>query len=190
MLRWSTSSRRNGKARGPRAVLLAFLVVWAAPAWAQGEAILSQRDIFHPVYGRHGMVATQEATATRIGLDILRQGGNAVDAAVAVGFALAVTLPRAGNLGGGGFMLVHDARSGETVAIDYREAAPAEAGPDMYLDAQGNVVASESRTGDRASGVPGPGAGLTLAPARYGTLPHAPGLAPAPRLGAAGVAAT
>ena len=80
------------------------------------------------------MVATEEATATRIGLEVLQQGGNAVDAAVTVGFALAVTLPEAGNLGGGGFMLVHDAASGETVAIDYREKAGGNASRDMFLN--------------------------------------------------------
>ena len=85
------------------------------------------------------MVASQEALATQIGVDILKRGGNAVDAAVAVGFALAVTLPQAGNLGGGGFMLVHDAESGETVAIDYREKAPVAASRDMFLDAAGNA---------------------------------------------------
>jgi gamma-glutamyltranspeptidase/glutathione hydrolase len=90
-------------------------------ATAQDVAILSAKDRFHPVAATNGMVATQEETATRIGVDILRRGGNAVDAAVAVGFALAVTLPRAGNLGGGGFMLVRLAGTGEVVAIDYRE---------------------------------------------------------------------
>ena len=96
-------------------------------AVAQDAAIYSDMDRVHPVWARSGMVATQEAVATGIGVDILKRGGNAVDAAVAVGFALAVTLPQAGNLGGGGFMIVHDAETGENVAIDYREkrrAAP------------------------------------------------------------------
>ena len=101
--------------------------------------IYSDMDRLHPVYAEHGMVASQEALATNIGLDILKRGGNAVDAAVAVGFALAVTLPQAGNLGGGGFMLVHIAKTGETVAIDYREKAPLTATRDMFLDAEGNA---------------------------------------------------
>ena len=106
---------------------------------AEQDAIYSERDLIHPVHGRHGMVATEEATATRIGLEVLQRGGNAVDAAVTVGFALAVTLPRAGNLGGGGFMLVHDAASGDTVAIDYREKAGGNAFRDMFLDARGEA---------------------------------------------------
>ena len=107
------------------------------PAFAQDAApIYSDMDRVHPVYAEHGMVASQEALATNIGVDILKRGGNAVDAAVAVGFALAVTLPQAGNLGGGGFMLVHLAKTGETVAIDYREKAPLKATRDMFLDAE------------------------------------------------------
>ena len=83
------------------------------------------------------MVSAQEAVATRIGVEVLRKGGNAIDAAVAVGFALAVTLPRAGNLGGGGFMIVHEAKTGQTHAIDYRETAPAGATRNMFLDENG-----------------------------------------------------
>jgi gamma-glutamyltranspeptidase/glutathione hydrolase len=108
-------------------------------------AIFGDQDIFHPVFATHGMVATQEAMASQIGLDILKQGGNAIDAGVAIGFALAVTLPRAGNLGGGGFMMVHSVDKNETVAIDFREMAPAKAFRDMYLDEQGNAVAQRSR---------------------------------------------
>jgi gamma-glutamyltranspeptidase/glutathione hydrolase len=120
-----------------------------APTVALGQAeptaIYSSRDRIHPVYARNGMVASQEETATRIGLEVLKNGGNAVDAAVTVGFTLAVTLPRAGNLGGGGFMVVHDAQSGETVALDYREKSGAEASRDMYLDAQGEADPEKSR---------------------------------------------
>ncbi len=139
-------------------------------------------DRIHPVYAPHGMVASQEQLATEVGVDILKAGGNAVDAAVAVGFALAVTLPQAGNLGGGGFMLVHDAASGETVAIDYRETAPAAATRDMYLDADGNADPNLSRFTPLAIGVPGTVAGLALALEEYGTLPLADVLAPAIRL--------
>jgi len=125
------------------------------------------------------MVSTQEALASQVGLEILRAGGNAIDAAVAIGFTLAVTLPRAGNLGGGGFMLVHNARSGETVAIDYREMAPAAAAGDMYLDDAGEVDNNEARFTYRSVGVPGSVAGLVLALDKFGTLSLADALAPA-----------
>lgn len=91
------------------------------------QAIYSADAIHHPVWAKNGMVATQEALASDIGLQILKDGGNAVDAGVAVGFALAVTLPRAGNIGGGGFMMIYDAKQGKTVALDYREKAPSSA---------------------------------------------------------------
>lgn len=141
---------------------------------------------FHPVQGASGMVSAQEARATHIGLDILHRGGNAVDAAVAVGFALAVTLPRAGNLGGGGFMLVHNADSGETVAIDYRETAPKAATRDMFLGADGAVDKALERFSHKAVGVPGTVAGLTLALQRYGTMALKDVLAPAIALAADG----
>ena len=156
-------------------------------AWGQDAAIQSGRDIVHPVFAQNGMVASQQATATRIGVDVLRHGGNAIDAAVAVGFALAVTLPRAGNLGGGGFMLVHSAGSGETVAIDYREMAPSAARRDMYLDAAGKVDKKKARFSHHAVGVPGTVAGLTLALERYGTWPLDRVLEPAIRLAAEGI---
>ena len=111
-----------------------------APASQASEAIFSENAIQHPVWAKNGMVASQEALASAVGRDILQQGGNAVDAAVGVGFALAVTLPRAGNIGGGGFMLIHDAQKQETVAIDYREKAPQAAFRDMYLDEKGEAV--------------------------------------------------
>ncbi|MCG8593639.1 MAG: gamma-glutamyltransferase [Kiloniellales bacterium] len=128
-----------------------FLLILLLPGQLSADqAILSPRDIFHPVFGAQGMVATQEATATRIGLDVLKRGGNAVDAAVAVGFALAVTLPRAGNLGGGGFMLIHMAEAGETLALDYREEAPAAAGRDLFLGAEGPSGGGQERHGVHA----------------------------------------
>lgn len=140
---------------------------------------MSPRDITHPVAAAHGMVATQEAVATRVGVEVLKSGGNAVDAAVAVGFALAVTLPRAGNLGGGGFMLVHRAGTKETLAIDFRETAPAGAERDMYLDADGNVDKQRARFSHLSAGVPGTVAGLGLALDRYGTWPLSRVMAPA-----------
>ena len=161
------------------ALVATLLLAGGHSAFARDAAIFSSRDIFHPVHARHGMVSTQETTATEIGVDILKQGGNAVDAAVAVGFALAVTLPRAGNIGGGGFMLVHMAASGKTVAIDYRETAPAGASRDMYLDSAGNVDEQRARFSYLSVGVPGTVAGLTLALERYGTMDLARVLAPA-----------
>src|SRR5437763_12710806 len=106
-----------------------------------------------PVRGKHVMVASVDVLASRIGADVMKRGGNAVDAAVAVAFALAVTWPEAGNLGGGGFMLVRTT-DGKSEAIDYREVAPAAATPNMYLDAGGNVT-KDSTLGYRAIAVPG-----------------------------------
>jgi gamma-glutamyltranspeptidase/glutathione hydrolase len=167
---------------------LAALVLASAPAFAQAvHAGDSERAIVHPVYGQHGMVAGQEAIATRVGLEVLEHGGNAVDAAVSVAFALAVTLPSAGNLGGGGFMLVHDAASGDTVAIDYREKAGSNAFRDMFLDEQGNADPGKSRESGLAVGVPGTVAGMALALQRYGTITLKDALAPAIRLAEEGI---
>ena len=173
-----------------RALAVAAALCAALPVAAQQQAIYSAQDIHHPVFAKSAMVASQEALATRIGVEILKQGGNAVDAAVAMGFALAVTLPRAGNLGGGGFMLVHVAKSGKTVAIDYREKAPAAAMRDMYLDDKGEVIKDKSRFSPHAVGVPGTVAGLALAHERYGRLPFHRLLAPAVRLARDGITVT
>ncbi|ECJ2425576.1 TPA: gamma-glutamyltransferase [Salmonella enterica subsp. salamae] len=129
-----------------------------------------EEDVFHPVRATQGMVASVDAMATQVGVDILKQGGNAVDAAVAVGYALAVTHPQAGNLGGGGFMLLRT-KDGATTAIDFREMAPAGATRDMFLDAQGNPDSKKSLTSPLASGTPGTVAGLSLALEKYGSLP-------------------
>jgi len=115
------------------------------------------------------MVASSEPHASEVGVEVLRAGGNAVDAAVAVGFALAVTHPYAGNLGGGGFMLVRMA-SGDATFIDYREEAPGAATRDLYLDGAGNPIPDASLVGGMASGVPGTVAGLVLAELKYGRL--------------------
>ncbi|MAT51624.1 MAG: gamma-glutamyltransferase [Porticoccaceae bacterium] len=128
------------------------------------------------------MVVSQEALASRVGAEILRQGGNAVDAAVATGFALAVTLPQAGNIGGGGFMLVHLAERNETIAIDYREMAPAKAHRNLFLDESGNADAEKSRYSALATGVPGTVAGLVHAQEKYGKLPLRTVIAPAIKL--------
>ncbi|MDB5570580.1 MAG: ggt [Hyphomicrobiales bacterium] len=122
-----------------------------------------------PVLAANGMVASQEARASRIGVDVLRRGGNAVDAAVAVGFALAVTLPRAGNLGGGGFMLVRLAAQKKSIAIDYRETAPEGTTRDVFLDAKGDFEPERSQSSGLGVGTPGTVAGLALAHARYGS---------------------
>jgi gamma-glutamyltranspeptidase/glutathione hydrolase len=121
-----------------------------------------------PAVGQNGMVVAQEGSAARIGADILQKGGNAVDAAVAVGFALAVSYPRAGNIGGGGFMLIHLA-SGNDTAIDYRETAPAAIDAKSFLDADGNADPHKSRESALAIGVPGTVAGLALAEEKYGS---------------------
>jgi gamma-glutamyltranspeptidase/glutathione hydrolase len=141
------------------------------PASAQSiaQAIPSDYARVFPVVADHGMVVSEEATASAIGVDILRRGGNAVDAAVAVGFALPVTLPRAGNLGGGGFMLVHLAHPEKNIAIDYREAAPADTKRDVFLDDNGNFVPAKSQSSGLGIGVPGTVAGLALAEEKYGS---------------------
>ncbi|MDB5510982.1 MAG: gamma-glutamyltransferase [Enterovirga sp.] len=141
----------------------------APPGMPIESAIPSVQARMLPAIGPRGMVSTQEWRATRVGVDVLRLGGNAVDAAVAVGFTLAVTLPKAGNLGGGGFMLVHLAGSHETVAIDYRETAPAAATRDMFLGPDGEPDPAKSRDTGLSVGVPGTVAGLALALSRYGS---------------------
>jgi gamma-glutamyltranspeptidase/glutathione hydrolase len=140
------------------------------------------------VLGHNGMVVAQERNAARIGVEILDRGGNAVDAAVAVGFAMAVTYPRAGNIGGGGFMVIHLANGDINTAIDYRETAPAAATPTMFLDGQGNPDPTKSRDSGLAVGVPGTVAGLALAQTKYGSgkLALADLLQPAIRLATQG----
>ena len=155
-----------------RRIVAAFvlLVIWAAPAAAQERRAYSPADIgtIHAVSAEHGMVVAQEKLAARIGADVLRQGGNAVDAAVATGFALAVTYPRAGNLGGGGFMVIHLAERNEDVTIDYRETAPGATTSNIFLtDGKPDIV--KSRDSALAIGVPGTVAGLAIALDKYGS---------------------
>jgi gamma-glutamyltranspeptidase/glutathione hydrolase len=132
-----------------------------------------------PVTGAHAMVASDAPLASAAGIEILKRGGNAVDAAVAVGFALAVVYPEAGNIGGGGYMVIH-MRDGREAALDYREIAPLAATRDMYVDDNGKLT-DKSVVGPLASGVPGAVAGLTEALAKYGTLSLAQVMAPAIR---------
>jgi gamma-glutamyltranspeptidase/glutathione hydrolase len=156
-----------------RALVAAFWCLTAlAPAGGQDHAAPSTAAPpvrIEAATARHGMVVAQEKRATRIGVEILEKGGNAVDAAVAVGFALAVTLPKAGNLGGGGLMLVHLAARNEDVAIDYRETAPRDTPPDVFLDPNGEANPTKSRESGLGVGVPGTVAGLTAALDRFGS---------------------
>jgi gamma-glutamyltranspeptidase/glutathione hydrolase len=123
-----------------------------------------------PTHAAHAIVVSVHELASQAGVEAMRQGGNAIDAAVATGFALAVVHPQAGNLGGGGFMLIR-MNHGKLHFIDYREKAPAAATANMYLDAQGNVIPGASLDGYRAVAVPGSVAGLVYAQKRYGKLP-------------------
>ncbi len=161
-----------------------------APVQATESSIYSHMATAQPIWAKHGMVSSQETLATRVGLKILKQGGNAVDAAVAVGFALAVTLPRAGNIGGGGFMLVHLAESNKNIAIDYREMAPSKAHRNMYLNEHGDAVAKLSREHGLAVGVPGTVMGMELALAKYGTMTMKQVIAPAIKMATAGITVT
>ena len=176
------------------AAALAALLAGPLPGAAQTVASTGvvrydlTTEIFHPVHALHGMVASESRLASEVGLDVLRKGGNAVDAAVATAFALAVTLPNAGNIGGGGFMMLHDAKSGKDTAIDFRERAPAAASRDMYLDAQGNVVPDKSLFTQAAIGVPGTVAGMLYALEHYGTRQRAELVAPAVTLARQGFA--
>ena len=140
-----------------------------------------------PTHAPHAMVASQHELASQAGVDVMKQGGNAVDAAVATGFVLAVVHPQAGNIGGGGFMLIR-LNTGKFHFIDYREKAPAAAVRDMYLDAQGNVIPGASLVGYKAIGVPGSVAGLAYAQKKYGKLTLAQVMAPAIRLAREGFA--
>ena len=137
-----------------------------------------------PERAKHAMVVTQEPLAADVGLRVLQSGGNAIDAAVAIGFALAVTYPFAGNIGGGGFMLVHFA-DGKNTFIDFREKAPLAATRNMYLDSKGSVT-EDSLVGWRAAGVPGTVRGLALAHEKYGHKPWVELLNPAIQLATEG----
>ncbi len=139
----------------------------------------------HPVYAEHGMVASQEALATQVGIDILKKGGNAIDAAAAVGFALAVTHPQAGNIGGGGFMVIR-LKDGTNTTIDFREVAPKAATRDMFLNEKGEADSQKSLTSPLAVGVPGTVAGLLYAQDKYGAKERQLILNPAIQLAAEG----
>ena len=158
--------------RRVRTPLVAVLALYLGGAQAASVA---------PVAAEHGMVVSAQHLATRVGVEVLKKGGNAVDAAVAVGYALAVVYPAAGNLGGGGFMTLQFA-DGRKTFVDFREKAPLAATADMYLDKNGAVIEGLNTTGHLAVGVPGTVAGLELARAKYGTRPRAALIAPAIKL--------
>jgi gamma-glutamyltranspeptidase/glutathione hydrolase len=162
----------SGLSRRTLLALLAWLAL-VAPLAAQRPALPDGAPAsgasIEPVAARHGMVVAQESRAARIGVEVLQKGGNAVDAAVATGFALAVTYPRAGNIGGGGYMVIHLAAGNIDTTIDYRETAPAAITRQTFLDDAGNADPQKSRDSALAIGVPGTVAGLALAHAKYGS---------------------
>jgi len=154
-----------------RTVTVLIALTFGVTAYAQ-VAPVPRPSVITPaqtITAGNGMVVAQEQRSARIGIEILDRGGNAVDAAVAVGFALAVTYPRAGNIGGGGFMVIHLAKTGEDAAIDYRETAPAAATEKMFLDEKGEADPKKSRDSALSIGVPGTVAGLALAHEKYGS---------------------
>src|SRR6202049_3746208 len=158
-------------------ILLSLALLVAVPSTAS----------VHPVHASHAIVVSVHELASRVGVEVMQAGGNAVDAAVATGFALAVGDPAAGNIGGGGFMLIRMA-DGKAHFLDYREMAPAAATRDMYLDAQDNVIEGASEIGYKAIGVPGSVAGMVYAEQKYGQLTLKQVMAPAIRLAHEGYA--
>ena len=175
-------------------VLLAASTAWqVAPACAQraddpaAASIIARDALFHPPVAKNGMVAAEDGTAAEVGVEILRKGGNAVDAAVATGFTMAVTHPQAGNLGGGGFMLIALPARNKVIALDYREMAPAAATRDLFLGANGEVDNDKARFSRASAGIPGTVAGLIHALETYGTMSLADILAPAIRLAEDGI---
>lgn len=168
------------------ALILSLVPVLPAPLAAQSRSLLEYPSIHSPTIGTRGMIVSQNSIASDVGAKILRDGGNAVDAAVAVGFALAVTLPRAGNIGGDGFMIVYDAKAGQTRVLDFRGVAPSRATIDQFVDAAGKERA-EASYGYLAPAVPGTVAGLAEAHRKWGLLPWARLVAPAVALARDGV---
>jgi gamma-glutamyltranspeptidase/glutathione hydrolase len=156
---------------------------------ALGAAII-EGERMTPVPGKDGMVVTSHFLATESALEVLKNGGNAIDAAVTAAFSLAVTQPRSGNIGGGGFMLISSEKNDAVVAIDYREKAPSAATVDMFLNKEGEADSNRSRYSHLAAGVPGTVAGLTLALEKYGTISLAEAMAPAIKLAEEGFVVT
>ncbi len=172
-------TRLKRRSESLSAIALTLTLFIASPVF--GQAIL-EGERFHPAVATQGMVSTSHTLATDVALQVLKDGGNAIDAAVTAGFALAVTQPRSGNIGGGGFMLIAKGDNSAPEAIDYREKAPAAANETMFQDDNGDVVQNRSRFTHLAAGVPGTVAGLALALERHGTLSLKQALAPAIKL--------
>ncbi|MCH2206084.1 MAG: gamma-glutamyltransferase [Lentisphaerales bacterium] len=162
-----------------RYTLIIFLFIFSS--WAD-QPLINPDARFHPVSSKNGMVVSQDGFATDAAVAVLKSGGNAADAAVALAYTLAVTLPKAGNIGGGGFALYFEASTGKTYAIDFRETAPASATKDMFLDKAGEVVSSKSKFSLDACGVPGTVAGLQYLSEKFGKLKHTDMLGPAIKL--------
>ena len=165
-----------------KSATLTFISLLYSPLLMASSTAILEGQRSHPVEFKNGMVATSHALATKMALDILKKGGNAIDAAVTAGFALAVTQPRSGNIGGGGFMLISSEKNNRVIAIDYREKAPQAAFEKMFQDPQGNVLKNSSRFSHLSAGVPGTVAGLLLALEQYGTITREQALAPAIKL--------
>ncbi len=163
-------------------LFFALLVSNTSTCDEDNAPIINYKTRFLPEVGKNGMVVGPEKLAAEVGLSILKGGGNAIDAAVATGFALAVTYPRAGNLAGGGFMLIHHEKDKRQTLIDYRETAPLDSRPDMFLDESGKIDRSRTYFSHLAAGVPGTVAGLIMAHARYGSLPLKAVIEPAIKL--------
>ena len=153
-----------------RIILTLIILFTSYGVYPNNLPIIEYNSINHPVISKTGMVVSQRQSASEVGAEILRKGGNAVDAAVATGLALAVVLPRAGNLGGGGFMVVYLKDADKTITIDYRERAPALAHRDLFLDEKGNYDKNKAQFSLLSAGVPGTVAGLHLALTKYGTM--------------------
>jgi len=170
-------------------VAMAGSVLLLLSQTAYSAAILEGQRM-HPVEGTNGMVVTSHFLATQSAQDVLKGGGNAIDAAVTAAFSLAVTQPRSGNIGGGGFMLISSEKKNEVVAIDYREKAPGKATVDMFLDKDGNADKVVSRFSHLAAGVPGSVAGLAMALEQYGTISLKEAMAPAIKLAEEGFIVT
>jgi gamma-glutamyltranspeptidase/glutathione hydrolase len=154
------------------------------------SAAIIEGERMHPEQGKEGMVVTSHFLATESALEVLKKGGNAIDAAVTAAFSLAVTQPRSGNIGGGGFMLISSEKNDEVVAVDYREKAPSRATVDMFLDKDGNADNEVSRFSHKSAGVPGTVAGLALALEKYGTISLQDAIAPAIKLADEGFVVT
>jgi len=170
------------------AAVMGCTVLFMSQLVSAGAILEGQR--MHPVQSKEGMVVTSHFLATQSAQEVLKNGGNAIDAAVTAAFSLAVTQPRSGNIGGGGFMLISSEKKNEVVAIDYREKAPSKATVDMFLDKEGNADSQVSRYSHLAAGVPGTVAGLAMALEQYGTISLKEAMAPSIKLAEEGFIVT